>query len=143
MPASAPPVGTAQNSVRPIREVAVAPLVDNVSAPYRHTLFSAGANEQDRQLYALTALEGSQYSLKRPLLLVVVWDAQDAAAGEYVATCDEMNVFGVGDTPDTAVSDFGESLVERYELLAEDESSLAAGLRRELAALRGIIGARS
>ncbi len=52
-------------------------------------------------------------------------------------------IFGTGDDLDAALIDYARSLFDYVAKLESRESILAAGLRRELANLRGYIAPRS
>ena len=99
-------------------------------------LSSTGTDRESFSLFAVPTSLPEGYALQSPLLVRVEWDE-----GEFIAASDAVRAFGVGSAQAEAVSDFAESLVERYEALTGDEGSLVNALQRELDDLRKIVAA--
>lgn len=80
----------------------------------------------------LEGVKGSKWKLVKPISL----DVTPTGLGQFMAKDSEqkLNVYGVGDTPETAVEEFGEMLIDLYEELiySPDLSTSMAVLLKQL-----------
>lgn len=85
----------------------------------------------------LQELPVADLELRQDLPVRVSWSAE---CGAYVAYEERQGLwFGLGSSPQRALADLGEVLVEVYRELAGDAGVLAAPLQRQLAAVQQIV----
>jgi hypothetical protein len=85
----------------------------------------------------LDRLPSADLRLRRPLAVHVAWSPE---TGAYAATAERDDLwFGLGSSPQAALTDLAEVLVMVYQELASDPAVLAAPLRRQFAALQQLI----
>ena len=84
----------------------------------------------------LHKLESEKYALRK-VLFIQLHKTKDEES--FVAKVPSLEMFGMGDTEDEAIEDFQFSLIEDYEILAEEEDKLGNDLRKHLHYLRTVI----
>lgn len=87
-------------------------------------------------IHRLHMLDSDKYALRR-VLFVQIEKTDDGET--FIAKIPSLELFGVGDTQEEAITDFQLSLIEDYEILKEEKDRLNSYLRGHFAILTKIL----
>ena len=113
------------------------PRMPAIMEPTAHTQFEAIIEDSYDVAVHVGFSEHSPLQFRHPTLLLHVSDADQD--GVFVVTDTFSRVYGEGHDPETAIGDYLESLLARFQDLEESEDILAVGLCRELENMRRYI----